>query len=272
MLHYLRLLPHIFMIEMRKFLAYRIDFWGNFFGGVVIEFVMAYYLWSSIFAATGKDNFGGYSFDQLMIYYFLVPAVAQMVHAHTMHFMSQDIYDGGLNRYLIYPLSFIFYKFVSHYTYSIVAFGQFVLVLTLILVFLGPGGFGAEIPWDRIGIGLLVTMCGAGTYFFIAGTLEMIAFWVEGVWSILVILKLSMRLLGANLMPLALYPDWGQEILRVLPFYYFTGFPVDIMLGRVSADQIYSGTAILLAWTVVLAICMRIVWNRGRLQYTGVGI
>ena len=48
-----------------------------------------------------------------MLYYLLVPLIARMIRGEESRFLSDDIYEGGLTRYLVYPLSFLQYKYVS---------------------------------------------------------------------------------------------------------------------------------------------------------------
>ena len=49
----------------------------------------------------------GYTFGALMLYYLMVPLVERVVNGQEMGFMSGEIYDGGLTRYLLYPVSYL---------------------------------------------------------------------------------------------------------------------------------------------------------------------
>ncbi|TWW08287.1 hypothetical protein E3A20_25830 [Planctomyces bekefii] len=100
----------------------------------------------------------------------------------------------------------------------------------------------------------------------------MVAFWAENVWSLNVMLMFAIRLLGGALLPLTLFPSWAQEYLSYTPFPYLVSFPIRALMGQVSADEWMGGMGILAMWTVFTVALGALIWRRGQLRYTGVGI
>lgn len=127
----LSLMRQILSLEIRKILSYRVDFWLNFFGVILVEFGLAYFLWKAIFEYRGVRSIEGYTFQAMMLYYILVPTISHIIQAQVMHFISTEIYEGSLTRYLIYPISFLSYKLIAHYAFSLIAVVQFCCVLGL---------------------------------------------------------------------------------------------------------------------------------------------
>src|SRR3989338_1936165 len=103
-----------YALEIKKILSYRAEFWIGFLGNVLSQFGVAFFLWKAVFAARGTDTMLGYTFGGLMLYYLLVPLTERVVHGLEMGFMSGEIYEGGLSKYLVYPLSYFQIKYISH--------------------------------------------------------------------------------------------------------------------------------------------------------------
>lgn len=263
--------PQVFALEIRKVLSYRVDFWIQFGGSVAAQLAIAYFLWQAIFETQGVERLGGYSFPALMLYYVMVPLVDRMVRGNEMNFLSQEIYDGTLNRYLIYPVPLLGYKYTAHLATVFLFFLQFLLALGLFVLFFG-------MPADR-SVSFVSLLLGAGAvlaaglmYFFLACALEMIAFWADNVWSILLILRFSIHFLGGGLIPLAFFPGWFQSLSSYLPFAYFLGFPVRCFLGEVAPGEFFFGLGVALFWILAFRLVAGLIWTRGIKQYTGVGI
>lgn len=267
----LKISYHIFTMELRKIFSYRFDFWVNFLGVICIEILVAYFVWSNIYQTNRTSSIAGFSFPALMYYYSISPILMQILQAQTMHFISDEIYQGTLNRYIVLPLSFIQCKLISHYTFALVSTFQLALaVWALYLVF----GFPQDTHitgWTLAG-GLLSAWFGALLYFLMAASLEMVAFWTDNVWSLNVTLRFLTRLLGGVLVPMSFFPEWSQKIIYFLPFWSISGLPIEISLGRISFQDALRAECVALAWTFAFVWIVRAIWQRGRLQYSGVGI
>lgn len=264
-------IAQVFSIEIRKVLSYRVDFWMQFLANVLAQVAIAYFLWKAIYDYRGVDELGGYSFAAMMLYYLCVPLVNRMIRGPEMAFISQEIYDGTLNRYLIYPISFFGYKYVAHMAQSFIYALQF-------LVGIGVYGLLFDIPPDvRLGWTSFVMGFGAGfigslLYFIFASILELVAFWADNVWSLLVMLRFFIHFFGGALIPLSLFPEWSRPILDILPFGYLASFPIRCFMGDLNWLDWTKGLLIMTLWIIVLSRILWKVWHRGTLQYTGVGI
>lgn len=265
------LIWQIFTLELRKILSYRIDFWASFLGTVLVEFAMAYFLWNAVYEFREVKVLNGFSFPAMMLYYLLIPVISHITQAQVMHFISQEIYDGSLNRYLVYPLSFFGFKFIGHLAFGFVGILQLFLVMGLYLAFF-------DLPDDVSLSSISLMQCvftaiiGSVLYFLMASCLEMVAFWAENIWSLLVMLKLSSKLLGGGLIPLTFFPDWSITILKFLPVYSFTALPVEVALGQTTGSEWFVSVGVAIIWIMFFSVLAGFIWRRGKLHYTGVGI
>ncbi|MDB5049565.1 MAG: hypothetical protein JWO30_2636 [Fibrobacteres bacterium] len=258
-----------YLMELKKIISYRAEFWLGFLGNVLSQFGVAFFLWKAIFAARGGESIQGYTFGALMLYYLLVPLVERVVYGQEMGYISGEIYDGGLSRYLIYPVSYFRIKYLAHLAQSSVFLIQLMLGLALFLaVFHSP----FSLTWPAIGKTLPVLFCSGMLFFIFAINLEMFAFWADNVWSITVLNRLATHLLGGGLIPLAFFPKWAQTVLDWLPFTRLVSFPIRCLLGQVGNLEWIRGLGLTAAWAGIFAISGSLLWRKGLKGYNGVGI
>jgi ABC-2 type transport system permease protein len=79
------------------------------------------------------------------------------------------------------------------------------------------------------------------------------------------------QFLSGFIAPLALFPGVFQSIADLLPFRSALGLPIEILMGRLTFDQITAGLIITLVWTVAMFVLYRVLWQRGLKRYEAVG-
>lgn len=261
----------VFTLEMRKIFSYRIDFWTQFIAYIVVWVGVSYFLWSSIFAQKGVNSIGDYSFHALMLYYLITASVAKIIRGEDIGQISREIYQGELSRYLVYPIPFFLYKFICHLAHS---FMYFIQLICAIVFFVIVFGLPSEIiiTQENILLCIVFLLLSCYLHFSIAAVVEIISFWADNVWSLLVMLRFISGLLGGALLPLVLFPEWAQEILYMLPFPYLISFSSEIFMNKVTYTQTYLAVFIVFAWSVFFNIIFAVFWKKGLRQYSGVGI
>jgi ABC-2 type transport system permease protein len=262
---------YVYAVELKKAFAYRADFWVQVVVSVLTELAIAYFLWSSIFAHRGVQELGGYTFPSLMLYYLLGTMTSKVLVGPEYGFMSTEIYEGSLTRYLVYPVSFFIYKFAAYLAKASVAMFQ---MLFMLIVFAATFGLpeDAHVTIPSIGMGLVAISVSTLLYFSIASILEMVSFWADNVWSLMVMLRFTTALLGGAILPLTLFPEHFRAVVEALPFHFLVSFPVGTFMGRYSPDQWALGLAGTLVWSCVFLAIGGLVWRRGTIQYSGVGV
>lgn len=260
-----------FKLEWRNILSYRVDFWFNFVGTSVIQFTVAYFLWKSIFEVNQVDMIKGMTLQMIILYYILAPLAMKSTSGLMMRFMFDDIYTGGLNKYLLYPLSYIRFKLVTQFANTLFYLLQFALVFVVYYLFL-PLPSEVHITFFNTLLFLLSVLTGSYLYFMLASIFEMISFWADNIWSLMVMLRFIVSLFGGLMLPLRFFPEWSQGILNILPFRYVVSFPMQNFFGQLATMEIVQGFAVILFWSVTLTIFTKVIWNKGQKQYSGIGI
>jgi ABC-2 type transport system permease protein len=265
-----RLFLHVLSIEARSRMSYRADFWITATVAVVGELALLFFLWKAVFAGAGASKIAGYDLDAMLLYYGLAVLFGRLVRGPDLGgTTSQDIYEGGLNRYLVFPVPYFGFKYAQHLGSLFPAVLQtLVFGLCLPLLLEVPEGVGPV----SIVAGLLATLAANLLFFLLSFPLQAVAFWAENVWSLAVALRFTASLLGGAMLPLALFPDGARAALDVLPFRALFDFPLLALLGRLSPAEYALRMAHCLAWCAAIGWVGRAVWRRGTLQYSGIGM
>ena len=271
----LRTFLHAVSMETRTLLSYRMDFWTNFLFGVLTFVVANYFLWEAVFRARGLvaqgDRINGYSLPDMVLYVVLTACLMRVSLGGHKRPISQEIYTGGLNKYLVFPVSFHGFMYASHLAFGLVSLAQLVLALALTRVFLGAAPF-VHFDAPLFAVGVVAALAGGYLYFAMGAALEMVAFWADNVWSLNVLLRFLALFLGGGMAPLALYPEWAREALRWTPFPYVLSFPVRCLQGVARFDEVTFAIPLVVGWALVLTACVGLVYRRGLRTYSGVGI
>lgn len=257
--------------ELRKILAYRSDFWVNFLGQTLIQLFIARALWQSIFESNGSTEIGGFTLGQMTLYYLLAPLTIKILMGENIGFLSREIYDGGLNRYLVWPLPPIGYKLLTYLTYSAFYVCQLALLYTLARFLLDDRPYELS-EFLRLIAGLGYIFVAAIGYFCMMCLCELVAFWADNTWSLGVMLRFVAGFLGGTFLPLSFYPETLREIIQYLPFAAFISGPVNLILGRSTPLEAMQSFIVMLVWLPILGLAVRALWKKGNLQYTGVGM
>ena len=267
-----KLFWEIFSVEVRKRMSYRADFWINSVVGILVNLSVFWFLTYAMFAASGQPTLGGYTERGMILYYVFVSLMGRIVQSNEMEMgISQDIYEGGLTRYLIYPVSYKAVKYaeqagsVAPQLIQLTLFG----ILAPFIVGIPPE---VHITPASVAMGLLSLALANVLHYLLVIPIQAVAFWADNVWSLLVAERFAIAFLGGQLLPLGLFPEWARAALTWLPFPYLYSFPVRALMGSVSAGEWVMGIVIGGAWCGIAAGIGRWIWRRGDLQYTGVGI
>jgi ABC-2 type transport system permease protein len=267
-----RLFLHAFSLEARTQLSYRANFWINALAGFVAEFGVTYFVWVAVFRESGRAEIGGYGFDAMILYSLTVVLLGKLVSGREMEgAISTDIYEGSLNRYLVLPASYTGFKYAQRMGTLGPGFVQLALfgLATMLILDLPPGG---GMTLGSIAMATVAIVVANILYFLYDNIVQYVAFWADNVWSLDVAKRFVVILLGGYMLPLRTFDEGTQRVLEVLPFRFFFDFPTRVLLGEISFGAWAAGLLLAAVWGGVAWGLGRLLWRRGQLRYTGVGI
>jgi len=260
----------ILRICIEERLVYR----GDFALGTLARFlpiVTQIFLWSSIFAASGKQDIVGYTRKGIVAYYLLtmvtrafssMPGLASGI--------AMQIRNGEIKKFMIQPvdlIGFLLMARVAHkLVYYVVAIGPFVLVFYLCRGYF-PGWPAPEIFAGYVLSLLMSFLLG----FFLEAAIGMIGFWFLEVTSLLFVYMLFNFFFSGHMFPLYMLPGVLKTIMELLPLKYLAYFPATVFLGKVKGTELVWGLCIQAAWVVFFAVVCRWAQRAGMNRYSGFG-
>ncbi len=266
-----RLFFQVVATEAKKRLTYRVDFWLQAFVIFAVEAMLAWFVWKALFVESGRDRIAGLDFRGAVLYQVTAILTTKLVRGSEFSDqVSDDIYTGGYTRYLLYPVPYFGFKYASQVGAQTPNALQFVVFGTLAPLLLG--GATASVTPGHVLMALPSLLVANVLYYVMSLALQGVAFWADNVWSLMVAQRLLSAVLGGAMFPLDILPDGARRVLDVLPFRYLFSDPVETILGRRDALEWATGLGIAGAWIAGFVLLGRVVFRRGRLSYTGVGI
>ena len=260
---YLKVLSMVYQEGAQYRLNYVLDFLCVMFPLLAVVF-----LWRTIFRDV--QLVGGFTESMMITYYILVALLTDFVSPVIWWDITEDIREGTLSEYLLRPISYRWYQFFVkigiHLGYSLVVL---IVVAGFILLFAIDFYFPVNllhIPLFLVSVGMSVVLGEAICYLF-----SLSAFWLEEDTGVTYVLNYLVPILMGALIPLALLPEFIQEVVRFLPFQYLLYFPINIFLERVTISEIGYGLLMQLLWIGVIYLLGAWVWRRGCRRYTARG-
>ena len=269
----LRLFWAVLSVEGRKLMSYRADFWITAAIAFLTEFALVWAVWKGLFALQPEGaELGGYPFEGMVLYSVTAILLARLIRGQERDpGMSQDVYEGALSRYLLYPCDYFFTKYAQALGFLFPASVQLVIfVATAALLIPVPAEMQPSLA--TIGQALPALALANFLWFLMLFPIHAVAFWADNVWTLRVMLRFVSDFFGGMMLPLSLFPDALAAALWWTPFPYLYALPVMTALGRPLPVAYPLALALAAGWCAVLWFVGHRIWRRGLLQYSGVGI
>jgi ABC-2 type transport system permease protein len=268
----LRLYAAVAGMQARKLMSYRGDFWISAVVGFVAQAGILYALWHSLYREAGTAEIAGRTLAGTMLYYVVALLVSKVVRGNDNdHGMAEEIYSGGLTRFMLYPTNYFAFKFAQRAGDQVPSLVQLVAFGAIVPLLL-PHAPEADMSAASIGLGLLAMVAASTLHYFLYLPVHAVAFWADEVWGLNVLVRMTSGFLGGLLLPLTVFPPWLREGVAWTPFPYLFSWPVETMLGTGKAGPFLPSLAMCVAWTLLFMAIGRLVWRRGGREYSGVGI
>jgi ABC-2 type transport system permease protein len=107
--------------------------------------------------------------------------------------------------------------------------------------------------------------------FLVEWTVALAAFWTTRTGAINQIHYMAVLFFSGQIAPLALLPRPLQLVATVLPFRWAVGFPVELVLGRLTPAQAIAGFGAQAAWLLGALLILKFAWRLSLKHYSAVG-
>ncbi len=223
-------------------------------------------------ALTSGTTTVSWSLSDVTAYYVLLIIAASFLDVHIEETVAvHDISEGGLNAYLVKPISYAVVKLCNELPYRILQ-GSFGIIVFFIIRF----GLGIQFPLVygvfEILSAVFMILCAFCVSFLFKMIVGLSAFWTTDYSGLAEMTGVLILLFGGFLIPLEFFPRFWQTVASFTPFPYSTYFPVLAVQGRIPLLEMWRIIGIQLGWILVLFLAYQGMWRRGVKLYTGVGI
>jgi ABC-2 type transport system permease protein len=258
-----------FSVGLQSNLVYRVNFGiRGFFS--FFHLIVVFILWSA--AYRGNPDIGGFSFAQTFTYFVALIVVQFMIGAFNEDYqISEDIRNGLINQFLLKPVNYFAYRFSIYLSARLVT-GLLILLPVIVTYPLLKEHLVLPTDTWRLTIGLPALFMSALIQFGIAYCFGMLTFWFLEIQGLVILSMALESVLGGQIFPLDLMPEWLFRISQYLPYYYQMYFPVAIFTGRLNdPNAALQGLLIQAMWVVVILSLGHLLWRRGLRLHTAVG-
>ncbi len=261
-----RLLRRLVAINMAVTVAYPFDFFCYMLGAVLSPLIAAL-VWRAA-VASGAELPVDTSY--LMTYFVLLAVVSMLTSSWLSGFLANSIRNGKLSVWLARPGSLLYEMAANNVAEK--AFKTVVLFpMVALFAWFFREDFAVTARAWQWGIIVLAILMGA----VIAVSLDVaegsLAFWLDDVSGLIKARALAAAVLAGQVVPLALMPEWAQGFLRAQPFRYILSFPLELMVGDLSRNEIVYGVVVQVMYTVLFVVAARWLWSTGKRSYAAVG-
>lgn len=238
--------------------AYRFDHLMS-----IISTCLQFFIFCEIYRALygGAKEIDGITMS-MVITNFVLSMGLSAVFSPNDFFLPGKIWDGSISTELLKPMSFKGRMIAENVGDSVF---NLLFRFTPVL-FIAICTTGVKKPADALSLILFVfsAILGYGVLWTISFAVQMTAFWLVNIWSLITFKNVFINVLSGTMIPLWFMPHWMEGVIKYTPFssIYFT--PVQIYLGQLTSGEIFQKCIGQIIWIIVIYIIGNILWERGQ--------
>lgn len=250
-------------------MEYRFDFVMTLVG-MVFPVITSVSLWTAVNANNGNIEQTGYTYPQLLMYTILAALLSKLAVTGFEKEINEDIKMGGLNKYLVKPVSYLRYRYCAFMGSKLPGVALFLILTAAVLVWFRVF-WGISTDAVTVLLFLLTLLLAVTLRFLIFFCVAMWSFWFADASGLFGTINVVIWVVSGGIFPVSIFGPVMQGVSRVLPFQYLTQFSVDTICGRLTRAGILQGLCVQAVWLAVLALLASVLWRRGLKNYVAVG-
>lgn len=266
-----RLLRTTWAYELRRQAAFRAGFVVREVLRGVLAPAMMMLVFHALTTRDGVTSLRGWSYPELVRYLILVATFEKLLFHLRGLDLADQIFEGYLTKYLVMPVRFFALgqgRFLQYLTVQLTTSAALWFAGLLLL----PAWWPVPASAAAFAQALMLILLGSYCYFLTYYLVNALAFWLEVVWTLLVMSGFVLAFLSGTLLPISILPDGLRQVCEWTFPYWSLSAPIEIYLGRLGGTAFLRGLLVLGASIAVLELARRAVWSLGRRQYAGGGM
>lgn len=225
-------------------------------------------LWTAV-AASGEP-FQGFGQDDFVAYYLAALIVRTVTSSWVIWQMNQEIRMGTLSMRLLRPI----HPFVAYSAEHLAAVPlRGLLALPIAVVMLVSTEGARVMPADPVRIvAMVLALAGAWLLLFLTSlVIGTLGLFIERSLAIFEVWWGLFAVTSGYLVPMALMPGWLRTASQWLPFRYMLGFPVELLIGRLSRQAALEQLGLQWGYTAVMFVLTALIWRAGLRRFEAHG-
>jgi ABC-2 type transport system permease protein len=235
--------------------------------GNILEPLIYLVVWTTVSSSSG-GSVGGFEARDFAAYYIVLLVVNQVTYTWVMHEFDYRVRQGSFSAALLRPVHPIHTDIADNIASKLVSL-PFVLGAAAALSLLFHPSFRTT-AWAAAAV-VPVLVLAYFVRFLLDWIVALAAFWTTRSSAINQVHFMAVLFFSGQIAPLALLPAPLRVAATVLPFRWTIGFPVELVLGRLTPAQTLAGVAWQCGWLVAGWALLRLAWRASVKRYSAVG-
>ncbi len=225
-------------------------------------------VWTSIASARGEVN--GFTVNDFVTYYMMLLICDQITSNIIIHTFAYKIQDGSLSGELTKPIHpMLTNAMINNIAFKALSMIGLIPIWMILFLIFQPDFSGVTLVNVLLAIPNMIVAFFVG--YLLSAAITALAFWTTRVYSIHEFYFAFILLFSGQFVPLPLMPKLVQDVAQYLPFQLFIYYPVQLILGKLSPEQIIQGYVSAGVWLVISLALFNFVWRNGVKRYSAVG-
>jgi len=263
-------LVDLYVQELKTSLASMLQYraaLGIWLIGNILEPLIYLVVWTTVSASSG-GTVGGYTAPDFAAYYIVLMLVNQVTYTWVMYEFDYRIRHGSFSAALLRPVHPIHTDIADNLASKAVSL-PILLVAAGILAALFHPAFRTK-AWAAAAFVPALALA-YGVRFLIDWIVALAAFWTTRTSAINQIHFMAVLFFSGQIAPLPLLPAPLRAVAMILPYRWTVGFPVDLLLGRLTPGQALVGFAWQAGWLIAGLVLLRFAWRASVKTFSAVG-
>ena len=234
---------------------------------IMLEPIIYLVVWQVTARSSGGDV-AGYTADDFALYFIMWAFVRHLTTGWAPGMFEWRIRQGDLNPMLLRPIHPIHVDTAEMLGWKIVEL--VILVPTLAVLWLVFQPQWTPVWWSLVAF-VPAVVIGFVLRYMAMYDLALLAFWTTRLDAIFNAWFLTEFFTSGRIAPLGVLPPWMHTIANVLPFQWMFAFPLELILGNLTPQQMGIGFAVQIGWVAVAFGGFFLLWRNGTRRYGAVG-
>jgi ABC-2 type transport system permease protein len=219
-----------------------------------------------------SDSIFGYSQQGIFTYILLAVFMKGFILSTRGKKIAAEIASGGLNQFLVKPISFLRYSFIRDFAGKFQGLVTNLLIIAFVAVILN-----INFVWPKNGFYILTFLVqmilAALIYFVLSSIVSYTTFWYfeHNGWPARFLFEVVTDFMSGVVFPLTIFGPVVGKFMMTLPFAFLIYHPLQIYLGEVSQEVCLLIIGGSLIWLIALYKLSSLLWKKGLIRYEAFG-